>query len=623
MTEIAAGAASTQSSWTARGVATSRRIAANADARAIAGIALLFALLAALSWGKWGVPSVDAGHELTVAATIAEGGQPYRDIRYFYGPAGVYSLAGAFAVFGTGFTTAFAFGLAQAAAIIGAFYALSRQLLRVVPAFLGTAVVVAIGFSGTAFNFVLPHTNSATFGILFVLAMLLALCRERLVLAGLAAGVLCLTRPEFAAIAALTIAAYLVGAARQQGLRPALGMLPRLALPALLVAGPALALLGASAGTANLFTENLWPVDFLRIGGFSSQQAWTPFDLESVASSVARAGIYLTLLGALIAAAALFSRARDNSQRLRALWPIAAAFCALVFAGAFWRLTGLWPDARSAVWTESTHLLIGMSWLPALGFAAAAVVAVRFLRKGSPPISGSWAFDLALVAAAAALGARAYDAFTAEASYAPYYAAPLVLLLALLHDRLGKRWPAARTASLAALGAVAVCLAAYSQAGLYRDADATVSTPRGSFVTTAAAAPGLQETIDFISTHTASDEPILALPSDAGLNFMSGRPPALYNVMFLPGLLDTRADELDAIAQLEAEGVRYAIVSGRRFDGYGFQRFGGDYNRLLGARIKREGGPVATFGDSSLAAGTNPSTSFAVYDLQGSPPPGP
>ncbi len=621
MNDVAVGTSSAQSNWTTRGAATARRISANADVRAVAGIAFFFALLAALSWRKWGVPSVDAGHELTVAATIAEGGEPYRDIRYFYGPAGVYSLAGAFAVFGTGFTTAFAFGLAQAAAIVGAFYALSRQLLRAVPAFLGTAVVVAIGFSGTAFNFILPHTNSATFGILFVLLMLLALCRERLVLAGLAAGVLCLTRPEFAAIGGLTIAAYLLGAARQQGLRPALRMLPRLVLPLLLVAGPVLALLASSAGSANLFTENLWPVDFLRIGGFSSQQAWTPFDLESVASTLARAGVYLTLLGGLIAAAVLFSRADDRRARVRALWPLAAAFCALVLVGAFWWLTGIWPDARAAVWTESTHLLIGMSWLPALGFAACMVVAVRFWRKDSPPISGSWAFDLALVAAAAALGARAYDAFTAEASYAPYYAAPLVLLLTLLHDRLGKRWPPARTASFAALGAVALGLAAYAQVGLYRDDGATVITPRGSFVTTAAAAPGLQGTIDFISSHTAPGEPILALPSDAGINFMSARPPALYNVMFLPGLLDTRADEVEAIAQLEAEHVRYAVVSDRRFDGYGFQHFGGDYNRLLAARIHRHGGPVASFGDGVAAAGTNPSTSFDVYDLQGTPPP--
>ena len=67
----------------------------------------------------------------TSPAMLASGGQPYSDIRYFYGPAGLYALGGAFAVFGASFTTAFAFGLLQAAAIIAAFYALARQLLRV------------------------------------------------------------------------------------------------------------------------------------------------------------------------------------------------------------------------------------------------------------------------------------------------------------------------------------------------------------------------------------------------------------------------------------------------------------------------------------------------------------
>ncbi len=609
-----------QPGWTARTAARARRVGANADARALAAIGLFFAVLAALSWRKWGVPSVDAGHELTVAAAIAEGGEPYRDIRYFYGPAGVYSLAGAFAVFGTGFGTAFAFGLAQAAAIVGVFYALARQLLRVLPAALATAVVAAIGFSGTAFNFVLPHTNSATFGVLFVLLMLLALCRERLVLAGLAAGVLCLTRPEFAAIAALAGAAYLVGLARQNGTGTALRALPRLALPALLVAGPVLAILASSAGSANLFTENLWPVDFLRVGGFSSQQAWTPFDLESVASTLARAGVYCTVLAALLASAVLFARARDNASRLRALWPLPLALCTLLVLDGLWQLSGIWPGARAAVQHEATHLLIGMSWLPALGFGACAAIAVRLLRREAAPISGSWGFDLALVATGAALGARAYDAFTAEASYAPYYAAPLVLLLALLHDRLAKRWPEARTASYAALAAVALGLAAYAQVGLYRDDDATVSTARGSFVTTAAAAPGLQGTVDFIRTHSAPGEPILALPSDAGLHFMTDRPQALYNVMFLPGLLDTRADEVEAISQLESAGVRYAVISKRRFDGYGFERFGDDYNGLLGDWVRRNGGPVASFGDGADAAGTNPSTSFAVYEVGGPPP---
>ena len=620
MNEIAVGGSSGPTAGPAAGASRARRLATNADARALAALGLFFALLAALSWRKWGVPSVDAGHEMSVAAAIAEGAVPYRDIRYFYGPAGVYSLAGAFAVFGTGFATAFAFGLLQAAAIAGAFYALARQLLRVLPAALATAIATAIGFSGTAFNFVLPHTNSATFGILSILLLLLALSRERLVYAGLAAGVACLTRPEFAAVAALALGAYLIGQARQEGARAALRSLPRLALPALAVAVPVLALLSGTAGSANLFTENLWPVDFLRIGGFSSQQAWTPFDLESVASTAARAGVYCSLLAAAVAAALLFAGARDNAARLRALWPLAAGLGAVALAFGCWRLLGIWPGARAAVQEEVTHLLIGMSWLPALGFAACALLAVRLLRREAAPVSGSWGFDLALVAVAAALGGRAYDAFTAEASYAPYYAAPLVLLLAVLHDRVARRWPEARVAAYAALAAVALGLATYAQAGLYGDDDATVDTPRGSFVTSAAAAPALQRTIDFVRARTAPGEPLLAVPSDAGLNFMTGRPPALYDPMFLPGLLDTRADELAAIAELDAEGVRYAIVSRRRFDGYDFERFGGDYNRLLMSRIEREGPPVAVFGDG-VAAGTNPSTSFAIYALQGPPAP--
>jgi hypothetical protein len=593
-----------------------RRIWASADARAIAGLTLLFALLAALSWRKWGVPSVDPGHELTTAATIAGGGEPYLDIRYFYGPVGVYALGGAFAVLGTSFTTAFAFGLAQAAAIVAAFYALSRRLLSVIPAAIASAMVAAIGFSGTALNFVLPHTNSATFGVLFLLLMLLALSRERLVLAGLAAGVICLTRPEFAAVAALTVAAYLAGQARQHGAASALRDLPKLALPALAISGTVLAVLAADAGAGKVFTENLWPVDFLRIAGFDSQKAWAPFDLESAVATMARAGIYCTLLAAVLAGAVFVSKARDTAGRLRALWPLPAALgTVLLFAGA-WKVLGVWSPARSEIQYEATHLLIGMSWLPALGFAACAVLAVCLLRGEKAPISGSWGFDLALVAAAAALGARAYNAFTAEASYAPYYAAPLVLLLAILHDRLGKRWPQARTASYGFLAAVALGLIAYAQVGLYRDASATVHTPRGSYVTTPASAPALQGTIDFVDTHTAPGEPILSIPLDSGLHFMTDRPAALYDAMFLPGLLDSRADELAAIAQLKSEHVRYAVIDQRRFSGYRFERFGVDYNQLFARWITRGGAPVATFGGPPRVGGTNPSNFYTVYRLR-------
>ncbi len=154
------------------------------DAPAILALCAIFAALTALTWRKWGVPEIDAGAELTTADLVKHGAVAYRDVRYYYGPLGLYSLALAFRAFGTSFTTAYAFGLAQAAAITAAFYALARHWLPPLTAGLASAMVLAIGFSGTAFDFVLPHTDSATFGLLLVLLTLLALAHGRLLRGG-------------------------------------------------------------------------------------------------------------------------------------------------------------------------------------------------------------------------------------------------------------------------------------------------------------------------------------------------------------------------------------------------------------------------------------------------------
>lgn len=604
-----------RSSWGGRELG--RRLAAATDAQAAALIGLFFLVLAVLSWRAWGSPSVDAGHELTVAAMIAEGHQPYADIRYFYGPLGVYALGGTFAVFGASFTTAFAFGLVQAAAIVAVFYLLARRLLDVLTAAVATLIVAAIGFSGTAFNFVLPHTNSATFGLLTTLLMLLALSHKRLALASVAAGLVCLTRPEFAAIAVLTLGAYLLGTWRQEGWGPTLRALPRLALPGLLVAGVVYGVLAAEVGASRLFTENIWPVKMLRVAGFASQEAWAPRDLESVVATLARAGAYLTLFAGVIAAAVLVARERTTGERIKALWPLPFAVVLIGFVDLAWRVLGVWEPARAAVQEELGHLIIGMSWLPALGFLACALLAVRFLRGKSAPITGNWAFDLALVACAAALGARAYDAFTAEGSYAPYYAPPLVLVLAVLHDRVARRWPQARAAAILALLAVAVGLAAYAEGALYPHQSTVVHTERGSFKTAAAAAPALQGTLNWIDSHTAPGEAVLAVPADAGIDFMSDRRVPLYDPMFLPGLLYSHREEGEAIARLEAEGVRYAVVDKRNFDNYAYEKFGVEYNRPFAAWIERGGAPVAEFGDGARVGGENPATSFAIYDIGG------
>ncbi len=143
-------------------------------------------------------------------------------------------------------------------------------------------MLLAIGFSGTAFNFVLPHTNSGTIGLLCLLAMLLALTRERLVLAGVAAGLVCLTRPEFAAVAVGALAAFVIARWRFEGRAAALAVAAwRLALPAIAIPAVVYGWFAMRVGMHDLIAENLWPTKFVQVGA-KTEQSWMPFTAGSV-----------------------------------------------------------------------------------------------------------------------------------------------------------------------------------------------------------------------------------------------------------------------------------------------------------------------------------------------------
>ncbi|HEY3829547.1 MAG TPA: hypothetical protein VGL57_10165 [Solirubrobacteraceae bacterium] len=593
-----------------------RRSVGLGDRPVLALLLVCFAALTALTWRKWGQPEIDAGAELTTADLIKHGALAYRDVRYYYGPLGLYSLALTFKLFGTSFTTAYAFGLAQTAAILGVFYALARHWLAPLVAGLSTAVLMAIGFSGTAFNFVLPHTNSATFGILCVLLALLALAHRRLWLAGAAVGLVGLTRPEFLAVAAAALAAYVLAEWRFEGRAAAWCAGWRLALPAVAIPVVVLGWFATRAGLGTLVTENLWPVKFVSVGA-KTESSWMPFTPSSLVGLALRAALYCGLLAALVASAEGWLR-REGAARLRGLWPLLAALLAIALLDGALRATGLLAGQRGAIELEARHLIIGMSWLPALGLAAGALAALRFVRRGSSPLGGTWPVDLALVVVAAGLGLRAYNAFTTEASYAPYYAAPLVLLLGILHTRVAERRPQARGAALAALGLVAAGLAAYALGGLYVHDTTAIHTPRGTFVTDAAAAPALQAAVQQIDTLTRPGEKILAAPLDGGLYFMSDRRPALYELSVLPGLLDSPAEEQAAIARLRRAHVKLAVIGARDFTAWGTPTFGVNYDPLLGAYLRSSTVSKSVVGTlTDPIAGTYPSKGFTILSLRG------
>ena len=133
----------------------------------------------------------------------------------------------------------------------------------------------------------------------------------------------------------------------------------------------------------------------------------------------------------------------------------------------------------------------------------------------------------------------------------------------------------------------------------------------------AAAAAPLQAVTRQIESTTRPGEPILAAPSDGGIYFMTGRRPALYELMLLPGLLASPADERAAIARLERTRVRLAVVAARDYRDYGRATFGVDFDRGLGAWLRSRTVTATELGDRSTpAAGTYPSRGFMLLRLR-------
>jgi hypothetical protein len=585
---------------------------APSDRTVLGMLGALLVVLVALTWRHWGIIDTDTGLELTVADLIAHGHLAYRDVQYSYGPAGLYSLALAFAVFGSSMSTAIWFGLLQTVAILAVFYALARTWVRPLTAGLASAALIAIGLSGWA-NFVLPNTNSATFGLLFLLLALLALSRDRTILAGLAFGVLALTRIEFAAAGAASAVAYSIGVARVHDRRAALRALLRMAVPGILIALIVLGFFAERVGTSRLITQNLFPVNFASSEA-NYQRSLSPLSFASLVATLGRGLVYLTLLaGLLVSAQRIQDSTRRGLARFSAAWPLAVAVISLLVLDGALRVVGAFPETRSLIQTESKRLLLGMSWLPALILLALVLALARLLKRAAP--LRSWPLDLALLAAAAVLALRAYDSFTTD-TFAPYYAAPALILLAILHEQIGKRWRSLGWVSLTALALVVLSLLVALGKGTTGGQTELVRSARGSFGTTPATAPALRQTISFIDAHTRPGEPILSLPY-GGLYFLLDRPPALYNLAFLPGDVVSTSDQQAAIAHLKRERVAYVVLGNARFDAWGAPQIGVNYDRLLLAYVQQAYRPVEEFGDFASRLGGPLSQAYRVYERRG------
>jgi hypothetical protein len=553
------------------------RTTVSADALAVGALAALVALLAGLTWGTWGDVGRDTGYDFVAGERVAHGEAPYVDFVYFYGPlapalAGLAALLG-----GSGVAPMLGLGLALTLAIVLATYALARQLAGPVGAFLAGAITAAVAFAPTNFSYVLPHTFSATAGLLLVLCFLIALGRFArsdqpawLAVAGASAGLVALTRPELVLAVAAAGVLWLVlrWRAGTLGLRRALALVaPAALIPAAVYGGFLVAV-----SPRRLFLENLYPVDTLQAAGNAVLRVHAPLTAASFGEVALKLALYAAGAALLAALAAALCSGR-TARRL--------ALAALLAGGAL-------LVALSVLRPETLRYYLGFAygWVPAGALLALAVLLWRHRRREAA-WSATAQLELAALAVLAVLAARVYGAFFLHATptQPAVYAAPLVaVFLARLH--LGEL---ARSRAAFAVGALWLAFLAAAGTGLtLKDAaeeSASVAGPGGTLAAAPRDAAVLQPAVTFIERNSRPGEPILLAPQLTSLYALSGREDPLPQLSLLPGALPTPAGERAAIAALEAAGVRLIVTDRHEFREYGHTAFGESFDRTLSAWI--------------------------------------
>jgi hypothetical protein len=554
----------------------------SADAVAVGVLFLLSGVVAVLTWGTWGDIGSDTGYDVVAGARLASGDLPYSDFVYYYGPLAP-ALLGLAALFGgSGLGPALVVGMLTAGAIVAATYGLTRLMTGPLGAFLAAAITAGVALEPTNFSFVLPHSSSATLALLCALGFLLALARGQWVLAGVAAGLVTLTRPEFAFAVAAGFVVWVLVRSRARALTRS--ELKRLIAPALAIPLVVYGVLAAFVGPHQLVFENLYPVDELRQGGDAILGAYAPFTTSSFADIGLKLVAYAAGTALLLGLAGGVARAGRLWQGVFAAAVVIAAVAAAIAS----------PEALRS------GLYLVYEWIPAGAAAAFAVLAVRAWRdRERSPVAH---LELATLAVLVVLAAKTYAAFMFHA--APHeqlavYAAPFAaIFLVRVHVR-------GRGRTLAA-GALWLAFVAAAGFGLtLKDAraeSAAVTGPNGTVHATRSEAATYNAVLDWITAGTRPGDPVFIAPQLTLLYTLSGRENPLNRISLLPGALATPADERAAIAQLERSGVRLAVIDKRPFSEYGgHTSFGESFDQLVSkwlhqhfvlARTYRSGDPT-------------------------------
>ena len=553
------------------------------DLPAVLVIALTCVALAAATWRAWGDLWLDVGYDLLAASRVAEGELPYVDFVYYYGPLGPAVLGLGTWLSGDALGVAIGTGLVTATLIVLGTYALARTQVDAVGAALAAGITAPLAFAPNNLSYVLPHSFSASFAILLTLGLLVALARYAatgrrpwLAVVGASAGLLTLTRPEFAVAAVAALGLWLV-LRRRAGIAGH-GEAAVIAVPLVLIPAAAYGLVLTRLSLDQLLFRNLYPVDALGGSGNTLLRSYAPFTFSSFASIGLRTALYCVGAVGLVLAAWLVSRAGRFRQRLLVALVLGMG---LVAAASLVRLE-----------TARYYLEFAYAWIPVGAVAGVAVLLVRYRSASSWPAADQVALAAGVVLAV--LGLKTYNAFIFHAPepQLAVYAAPFAaIFLARLHLR-----ELARSRDAFVLGAAWLGFLVVVGAGLALRDSSVKSVDvvgRQSLRDDPADARVFGEALRWIERSTRPGDYILVAPQLQALYVLSARRDPLDELSLLPGALGDREGELAAIEELERHRVRLVVIDEREFPEFEHGAFGDSFSPTLARWIESRFARVA------------------------------
>jgi len=528
------------------------------------------------SWLKWGDLVADCGNELEVPRQLVAGHVLYRDVRYFYGPLAPYLNALLFRVFGVHAGVLMAAGAVSAALMCALLYALTRQFTGRLPATLAAGAFLYLCAFGHlywngSFNWVLPYSYAATYGmvagtasLLFLIAHATSGTRQFHVLAVSALGLSALTKLEPLVAAAAAHVVFVIGAWPLGRRRIETYAAGTAVVVAVYAAFRALA--GGALWTYNLaILANPRMVPMFRLhAGLADWR--TSVTVMAVAESTLALGLVATVAGvaSLIAARLPLMRWSRLMPRL-----LTAATAAIVYAG--------------------LPLLATFRVLPVL----AASVLPGLLRRcrGDPlPRALLWGFALACLARTPlAAGAFHYGFYLLPV--------PLAALVVFWFEDLGRLLPPspARAAIIACGGAALITTVTYRHYArsrpVYDHTTVLVRAPRGTMYVLDRVAgfptgDAHAETVRRLAELPAGTR-VIAGPTGVGLSFVSGSESSCGWYGFFPNEVPTDgADErlLDCLRRDPPDVVVWLAMD--LFEEWGSRGFGVDYARRSAAWLQ-------------------------------------